>query len=163
MACIKSRVTRDVIAVDESVSCAEAARIMGQFGIGCVGVRHGERLLGIVTGRDLLASLAGWADAHRTPVASAMRPDMPTVSAWASDHECARLMRCYRTGHLAVEDGGKIVGVISLLDLCDLVVEDRESDIQALQSCLRGGGGLRRPRRATTLFSGGGLRGSRAA
>ncbi len=163
MACIRSRVTRDVIAVAESASCAEAASVMAQFGIGCVGVRRGDKLLGIVTGRDLLGCMTGWADAHRSPVASALRPDMPAVSAGANDQECARLMRCHRTGHLAVKEGGEIVGVISLLDLCDLVVEDRESNINLLQSYLRGGRGKRYPRPITTIFNPGRLRRHQAA
>jgi len=162
MACIQKRVIRDVIAVGESVSCAEAARVMGQFGIGCVGVRRGEQLLGVVTARDLLGCLTGAADAHHTPVAAALRPDMPAVSAKASDQECARLMRCHRTGHLAVEEGGRIVGVISLLDLCDIVVEDREWSIKQLQSFIRGGRGKQLPR-STTIFKPGGLRRACAA
>jgi len=153
MACIQNRVIRDVIAVTESVSCAEAAHVMAQFGIGCVGVRRGKKLLGIVTGRDLLGCLTDGADARRTPVTSALRPDMPAVSAKASDQECARLMRRYRTGHLAVEEDGEIVGVISLLNLSDLVVEDREWNIKLLQSDLRDGRGQQLSQPITTIFN----------
>jgi signal-transduction protein with cAMP-binding, CBS, and nucleotidyltransferase domain len=153
MACIQNRVIQDVIAVTESVSCAEAARVMAQFGIGCVGVRRGDKLLGIVTSRELLGCLTGVIDAHRTPIGSALRPDMPTVSSQASDQECARLMRCYRTGHLAVEENGEIVGVITLLNLCDLVVEDREWNIKLLQSRLPGGRHQQLAQPITTIFN----------
>ncbi len=157
MACIQNRVIRNVIAVAESVSCAEAARVMAEHGIGSVGVRRGDKLLGVVTGRDLLRFLAGSADARRSPIAAALRPDAPTVSAQASAQECAQLMRSHRTGHLAVEDAGEIVGVISLLNLSDLVVEDKEWKINQLQSYILGGHAQQLSQPITTLFNPGRL------
>jgi CBS domain-containing protein len=129
VASIQSRVRRNVIAVDESASCAEAARVMAEHGIGSIGVRRCGKLVGIVTSREILRGITAGLDARSTPVAAALRPDAPTISAQASDDECAELMRRWWTGHIAVEEGGDIVGVISLLDLSDLRVDDRGSSI----------------------------------
>lgn len=139
MACIQNRVVRNVISLEETASCADAARLMAERRIGSVGVRRGAKLVGLVTERDLLAAMVISADPGRTPLAKAMRPDAPSISVRASDAECAQIMRCRGTRHLAVMDGDEMVGVISMLDLADLVVEEKQWSIDQLESYIRGG------------------------
>jgi CBS domain-containing protein len=139
MACIEKRIVRDVVSLEASASCAEAARVMAKHGIGSVGVRRGGRLVGLVTERDLVASVLGRLDPDRTSLGEAMRADQPTVSSRADDRECAQLMRSRRTRHLAVKDGNEIVGVVSMLDLVELVVEENEWRIDQLESYIGGG------------------------
>jgi CBS domain-containing protein len=164
MASIKNRFARNVIAVAESVSCAEAARVMAEHGIRSVGVRKGRKLIGIVTERDLLRFLGIFADPLRTPVSAALRPDAPTVSADASELECTMLMRKHRTGHLSVQDGGEIVGVISLAECAEPPVEEREEwvlgQLQSYARCVRADP-LSQP--VTSVFGRRHLRRSRAA
>ena len=152
MANIQKRVVREVVAVDASASCAEAARLMADRGIGSVGVLRAGRLVGILTERDLVARVVGISDPHRTTVGEAMRADLPAVSAQATDRECAQLMRTRHTRHLAVRERDQIVGVISMLDLVGLVVEEKQWDIDQLESYIRGGrsGQLSQP--LTTVF-----------
>lgn len=139
MASIQNRVARNVIAVAASASCAEAARVMAEHGIGSVGVRKDGKLVGIVTGRDLVRFLGVFADPLRTPVAAALRADAPAVSADASEFECALLMRKHRTGHVAVKEGGRIVGVISLPEPAESSVEEEEifGQRQSYARCVR--------------------------
>jgi CBS domain-containing protein len=139
MARIQNRVVRNVIALEETASCADAARLMAERHIGSVGVRRGAKLVGLVTERDLLAAMVVSADPGRTPLAKAMRSDTPTISVEATDAECAQLMRCRGTRHVAVKDGDEMIGVISLLDLVDLVVEEKQWSIDQLESYIRGG------------------------
>jgi CBS domain-containing protein len=139
MACIQDRVVRDVVSLDGAASCLEAARLMVERGIGSVGVRRGERLVGLLTERDLVAAVAKGSDLVRTPLLQAMRAEVPAVSLQASDRECAQLMRARRTRHLAVKDGAEIVGVISMRDLVDLVVEEKQWSIDQLETYIRGG------------------------
>lgn len=139
MASIKNRVVREVVALDETATCADAARLMAQRRIGSVGVRHGAKLVGLVTERDLVAAMSAGNDPSHTTLRLAMRADAPAVSLQASDAECAQLMRTRATRHLAVKDGDEIVGVISMLDLVDLVVGEKQWSIDQLESYIRGG------------------------
>jgi CBS domain-containing protein len=139
MACIGNRVVREVVAVEGSATCAEAARTMGTVGIGSVGITEGGKLVGLVTERDIVYRLAGGLDAGHTPVRELLRKDQPVVSPCATDRECAALMRAHRTRHVLVKDGGEVVGVVSMLDLVDLVVEEREYRIDQLESYIGGG------------------------
>ncbi|HSD19365.1 MAG TPA: CBS domain-containing protein [Anaeromyxobacter sp.] len=153
MACIQNRVVRNLVTLEESASFADAARLMAERHIGSVGVRRGGKLIGLVTERELLAAMVSSADPGRTPLAKAMRADAPVVSVRATDGECAQLMRCRNTRHLAVRDGDEIVGVISMLDLVDLVVEDKQWSIDQLESYIRGGRSWQLSEPILTMFS----------
>ena len=153
MACIQNRVVRAVVALDESATCREAARLMSERGVGSVGVRRGAKLVGLVTERDLVSALGGGAHACHTTLAQVMRADVPSVSMLATDRECAQAMRTGRTRHLLVKEGGEIVGVLSMLDLVDLVVEEKQWSIDQLESYIRGGRAWQLSQPIMTLFS----------
>ncbi|HET8733443.1 MAG TPA: CBS domain-containing protein [Anaeromyxobacteraceae bacterium] len=152
MAFIENRIVRTVVSLDASASCAEAARLMTERGIGSVGVRQGGALIGLVTERDLVAALVGGADPAFTTLRVAMRADVPTVEASATDAECAQLMRVRRTRHLLVREGEALVGVISMLDLVDLVVQDKQWSIDQLESYIRGGRTFQLSQPITSMF-----------
>ncbi len=152
MACIRSCITREVVSLDESASCAEAARLMSERGIGSVGVRRGTALVGLVTERDLVGSVLGRLDAAGTRLGDVVRPDLPAVAVEATDAECAQLMRQRRTRHLAVKEGEAIVGVVSLLDLVELVLEEKQWDIDQLQTYIGGGRARQASQPITTPF-----------
>ena len=139
MACVAERMVREVVSLERTASCAEAARTMATVGIGSVGVTVGGTLVGIVTERDIVLHLAAGNDIFATPIGAILRPDQPAVSPWTSEIECAAVMGAYRTRHLLVKDGAEIVGVISMLDLAHLVLEEREARIDQLESYIGGG------------------------
>lgn len=139
MACIGNKMVREVVALERTASCAEAARTMCTVGIGSVGVTVGGRLVGIVTERDIVCHLAKGLDTFATPLGALMRADQPSVSPCATDAQCAAVMRAHRSRHVLVKDGEEIVGVVSMLDLADLVVEEQERTIDQLESYIGGG------------------------
>lgn len=152
MASIQHRFVRNVVSLEASATCADAARLMEAHGFGSVGVCAGGKLVGLVTERDLVRAAAAGADLARTTLAEALPPDARVVPSTASGAECAELMRTQRTRHLAVREAGEIVGVISLLDLVDLVVEEQQWSVDQLETYIRGGraGQLSQP--ITTVF-----------
>ena len=79
MASIEKRFVREVVSLDATATCSEAARLMAQRGIGSVGVRRGGKLVGLVTERDLVAAVVGRVDPDRTTLGEAMRADQPTI------------------------------------------------------------------------------------
>ncbi len=153
MATIQNRVVRNVVSLDASASCADAACLMTERGIGSVGVRQGGALIGLVTERDLVAALVGGAYPAYTTLRAAMRADFPTVAATATDAECAQVMRSRRTRHLLVREGEALVGVISMLDLVDLVVEEKQWSIDQLESYIRGGRTFQLSQPLTNMFN----------
>jgi CBS domain-containing protein len=153
MARIENHVVRAVVSVDETVTIAEAARLMAERGIGSVGVRRGAKLVGLVTERDLLVAVTRGADPARAAVARALPPELAAVPLRATERECADAMRTHHTRHLAVLEGGEMVGIISMLDLVELVVEDKQWSIDQLESYIRGGRAAQLSAPIATVFS----------
>lgn len=139
MACIETHVVRSVVALNASASCADAARLMADRGIGAVGVRFEGRLLGFVTERELLAVAMEGKDPAKTPIGKVVSSEPALISSRASDREAAEVMRAHHTRHLAVVEEGEIVGILSLLDLVTMVDEEKQWSIDLLESFIRGG------------------------
>lgn len=152
MASIRNRVVREIVALPATASCSEAARLMAKFAIGSIGVRRAGKIVGLLTERDLVADVLGRRDPDETTVGEAMRVDQPSVSPEATDRECAQLMRAHRTRHLSVKEGGQIVGVVSMLDLVDLVVEEKNWRIDQLETYIGGGRAQNLSQSIATIF-----------
>jgi CBS domain-containing protein len=138
MASIRKHVTRDVVALDAATPVREAARLMSERKIGSVAVREGGRITGLVAERDLVATvLARGADAS-VPLREAMRPGLPRVSPEASESAAAALMRDHFTRHLLVEEDGQVVGVVSMKDIIQLMLDEKTFLIEQLQTYIDG-------------------------
>jgi CBS domain-containing protein len=131
-------VTRDVISVDATTSCTEAARIMTERKIGSVAVKEGGRIVGLVTERDLVATVVARSGDGSAPVGRAMRGGIPRVSADAQESEAADLMRDHFTRHLLVEDGGRVVGIVSMKDVIQVMLDEKQFLIGQLNTYIFG-------------------------
>jgi CBS domain-containing protein len=138
MATIERHVSRNVIALDASAPCVEAARLMTDKRIGAIGVREGGRIVGLVTERDLASRVVGRGDPGSIPIREAMRRDVPSVPATATESDCSNLMRDHYTRHLLVEDSGQVVGIISMRDVIRLMLDDKQWLIDQLQRYING-------------------------
>ena len=138
MATIERHVTNALVALDALTPCREAAKVMRDKKIGSVAVREGGRVVGIVTERDLVARVLAAGDNGAMPIGEAMRTDLPSISARASEGECANTMRDHFTRHLLVEDGGKVVGIVSMRDVIQLMLDEKQFLIEQLQTYIDG-------------------------
>ena len=138
MATIERHVTRQVVALDAMAACREAAKVMAEKKIGSVAVREGGRIVGMVTERDLVARVLAAGDSGAMPIGEAMRTDLPRLRPDSSEAECAELMRTHFTRHLLVEEQGHVVGVISMRDVIQLMLDDKQFLIEQLQTYIDG-------------------------
>ena len=102
---------------------AEVAQVLARHNIGSLVVCEpagpaGERLLGIITERDILRA---WAknptSLDQLKVADVMVRDLVTVSPTDSVEETMGLMTERRIRHLPVVENGHLVGIISIGDV----------------------------------------------
>jgi len=138
MAAIRKQVTRDVVSVGASEPLRAAAQLMEERRIGSVAVRDGARILGLVTERDLMRTVCVLGVDPNRPVREAMRASIPRVDASSSESETAALMRDHTTRHLLVEENGEVIGVISMRDIIQLMVDEKEHLIDQLQTYIEG-------------------------
>ena len=122
MPSVSEIMTPDVLGLDPTTSLLEAARRMHERRVGAVVVTEGERLVGIVTERDVLrAVVTGGLDG---PVADAMTRSPETIEPDESAGQAAALMIHGGFRHLPVVDGGDVVGMVSIRDLVRVSVDD---------------------------------------
>jgi CBS domain-containing protein len=138
MATIDRHVTRELVALDARTPCKEAARIMGEKRIGSVGVSDGAGVIGLVTERDLATRVLARDPHGEMPIREAMRTDVPTIRPNATETECANLMRVHYTRHLLVEEQGKVVGIISMRDVIQLMLDEKQFVIEQLSDYISG-------------------------
>lgn len=98
-----------------------AAERMWQQQTGSLLIMDGDRMVGILTERDLLRAVARGADIDATRVDEVMTTEVRTVGPDAPLHETARLMAAHWIRHLPVVEGDKVVGVVSQRDLVGIL------------------------------------------
>ena len=122
MPSVSEIMTPDVLGLDPTTSLLEAARRMHERRVGAVVVTEGERLVGIVTERDVLRAVA--TNGLDGPVADAMTRSPETIGPDESAGQAAALMIHGGFRHLPVVDGGDVVGMVSIRDLVRVSVDD---------------------------------------
>jgi CBS domain-containing protein len=124
---VRDVMTRGVETVAPDATIAEVARRMRDLDVGSLPVTDGNRLLGIVTDRDLsIRATAAAKDPTSTRVREVMSPEL----AWIFDDEpadaAARVMRERQIRRLPVLDRtDRLVGVVALADLATDLGDDR--------------------------------------
>jgi len=114
--------TSDVLGLEPATSLVDAARRMHERRVGAVVVQDGERLVGIVTERDILRAVA--TGAIGGSVADVMTHGPDTIGPDESAGQAAALMIHGGFRHLPVVDGNAVVGMLSIRDLVRVSVDD---------------------------------------
>lgn len=112
---------------------AEAAKLMAKRHMGAVLVVDRDRLVGIVTERDIAVRVvAAGRDPATTKVAAVMTPNPDTLKPTDTVRAALDLMAKGGYRHLPVKRGQKLVGMVSIRDLYRSVVDQLEADILML-------------------------------
>jgi CBS domain-containing protein len=110
--------TSEVAVAKPNESLASAARTMRTLDVGALPVFDGERLVGILTDRDItIRSVAAGSDPETTPVSSSMSADVIFCFEDHELHEAEWLMQEHQVRRLPVLNREKrLVGIVSLGD-----------------------------------------------
>lgn len=120
---VKSLMTKDVELIEETEPLVNVARMMRDDDIGSVPVRNGDRLVGMVTDRDIVTrALADGKKAGELCAKDAMTDRVLYCREDWSAEEAAANMAKNRVRRLPVLDENKrLVGIISLGDISQTV------------------------------------------
>jgi CBS domain-containing protein len=116
---VKDIMTRDVKVIRPDAKLKDAARMMDDINTGALPVCDGDKLVGLITDRDIIIrSIAAGEDPNQTPVSHSMTAPIEYCYADQDIHEAARIMKEKQIRRLVVLDRDKrLVGVIALGDL----------------------------------------------
>ena len=106
------RTPADVVTIGPDATVAEAAATLQRHSVSALVVVEGERLVGLLTERDLLQVIVDGDDPASTPVQKRMSTDVVTIAPDTDPMEARELMGRYAVRHLPVVDGGRVVGLV---------------------------------------------------
>jgi len=108
--------------IESSTSVAEAAKIMKSEDIGSIPIVEGDRLVGMLTDRDIVMRVvAEGRDPQSTTPGDIASRDLVTVDPDQGLDEAARLMARHQVRRLpVVEEDGRLVGILAQGDVAQV-------------------------------------------
>jgi len=127
--------------VDYDDTVLKALEIMAAANVSAVMVTKNEKIVGIFTERDYSrkCEIKGLS-AKDTLVNSLMTGSMFTVTPETTMDQCMGLMNQHHIRHLPVVENDRLVGMVSMRDVVDVLISDRESTIKGLENYILGSG-----------------------
>lgn len=119
MSTIAEIMSTQVRTIQPQESLRRAAQCMQELDVGALPVCDGERLLGMLTDRDItVRAIADGLDPDQACVSDIMSPDVATCTADQDTEDAKRLMGARQLRRLPVVDKDqRLVGIVSLGDL----------------------------------------------
>jgi CBS domain-containing protein len=115
--------TKDVLAVDRDAPLTRAAARMVARTVGAVVILEHDRLVGILTERDILKAVAS-ERANESSVDEWMTKHPEVVGPDDSTDHAAALMVHGGFRHLPVVEADRVVGIVSIRDLMRVAISD---------------------------------------
>jgi CBS domain-containing protein len=118
-ASIRDTMTSNPRTIETSTPVAEAARLMSSEDVGSLPIVEGERLVGMLTDRDITVRVvAEGMDPQSTTAGDVASRDVVSVDPQQQLDEALRLMAQHQVRRLpVVEEDGRLVGIVAQADV----------------------------------------------
>ncbi len=128
---------REVYTLNPNWTVLEAARYMAERRIGAAAVLDGDRVVGVFSERDLMTRVVvAGRDASQTSVSEVMTRDIVVGHPEHTYEEGIALMQKARCRHLPIVQEGRLLGFISLRDLLQGEIEEKDEEIKFMNAYL---------------------------
>ena len=115
---VREAMTEDPRSIGASASVVEAARLMREQHIGSLPVTEDERLVGMITDRDItMRVVAEGADLKATSVEDVFSRDLISVEPDKDLDDALQLMARHQVRRLPVVENGRLVGIVAQADI----------------------------------------------
>ena len=115
---VRDAMTAEPRSIGKSVSVVEAARLMREQDIGSLPITDDEKLVGMITDRDItMRVVAEAADPKVTAVEDVFSRDLISVEPDKDLEEALRLMARHQVRRLPVVENGRLVGIVAQADI----------------------------------------------
>jgi CBS domain-containing protein len=126
---VRDAMTQDPRSIDASASVVEAARLMREQHIGSLPVTEDERLVGMITDRDITTRVVAESAApETTSVGDVYSRDLISVEPDNGLDDALQLMARHQVRRLAVVENGRLVGMVAQADIA-LKENDRTGEL----------------------------------
>ncbi len=136
---LSSKDINEIFAVKPDQSTYEALQLMAAKNVGAVVVMEDDNLLGILTERDYARKIVLFGKTSRyTPVFDTMNRDYPRVAPDTDIVECMKIMTETHFRYVAIMDGDKFLGLISIGDTVKHIIAQQAANIEHLERYIKG-------------------------
>lgn len=129
MAKIRDIMTTDVETCSLLDNVYEVAVKMKEFDVGAIPIVDGERLVGMITDRDLVIRGVAEKNPGSSKVEEVMSDHLITITPEATTDEAANIMAEHQIRRLPIVEGDKLVGIVSLGDLAVNPKMDKRAEV----------------------------------
>lgn len=128
-----------ILSVSPRDTVHNAIRLMVEKNIGAVLVLEGTKVSGIFSERDFIRhSVKGNLRLEEIFIKDVMTTRILIVTPAHSTEECMSLMSAKRIRHLPVMEDDKLIGLISIGDVVNKIIEDHKFSISQLEKYVTG-------------------------
>jgi CBS domain-containing protein len=129
---------REVATIGADARLSEAVKVLGERRIGALPVVEGDRVVGIMSERDVIYCLKDHgAEVLDWPVSRLMTSPALTVDPSTEVLNALALITQRRVRHLPVVSDGRLVGIVSIGDLVKHRIERIEFEAQAMREYIQ--------------------------
>ena len=123
---------KKVISIDETKTIKEAASLMNEAKIGSIIITKDDIPVGILTERDFVTKIAVEEIPLSVSLSQVMIKPLLVVAPNQTVWEAAEIMKNMQVHRLAVQEGSKIIGMVSTTDLVKIWSIGSDSNLQRI-------------------------------
>lgn len=128
---------RETYSLHHNWTVLEAARYMADKRIGAAAVLDGERVVGVFSERDLMIRVVvAGRSASQTLVSEVMTHDIVVGHPSETETDGMSKMQQAKCRHLPIIQDGKLIGFISMRDLLQVEIDERDHEIKLMNEYL---------------------------
>ena len=117
----------------------DAINLMNEFKVGALIVLDNDKLVGIISERDYTRKvIIHNRSSQTTPVRDIMTSNVICVAPEQSMDECLVIMSQNHIRHLPVVKDGRPVGILSVMDVVQNIISEKELIIEQLENYISG-------------------------
>ncbi len=123
---------KKIISIDETKTIKEAASLMNEAKIGSIIITKDDIPVGILTERDFVTKIAVEEIPLSVSLSQVMIKPLLVVTPNQTVWEAAEIMKNMQIHRLAVQEGSKIIGMVTTTDLVKICSIGSDSNLQRI-------------------------------
>ena len=129
---VRDIMKKKVISIDETETIKKAASMMNEAEIGSIIITKDNIPVGILTERDFVTKIASKEISLSVPVSQVMTHPLLVIAPNQTVWEVAEIMRNMGIHRVAVQEGSKIIGMVTTTDLVKIFSISSDSNLHKI-------------------------------
>ena len=129
---VKDVMKENVISLESDMTVKDAAVKMKEKNVGCVIVTKQDTPVGIITERDFVTRIAANEKTLSTTLSEVMSSPLTVISPEETVWEAAEIMKSKGIHKVPVQEGNKVVGIITTTDLVEICSVGSDSSMREI-------------------------------